>query len=49
LSGDSPTGLETVHAGHHDIHENDIGLLVFQVLDAVFARSHPIDLDTALE
>jgi flagellar basal-body rod protein FlgG len=45
----NPAGLEAIHAGHHDIHKNDIGLPGLQVLDAILARSSPIDLDAALQ
>jgi hypothetical protein len=49
LSGDGAGGFEAVHAGHHDVHEDDVRLLGFQVLDAIFARSDPVDLDAALK
>ena len=36
LSGNGSGSFETVHTGHHDIHEDDAGLLGFQVFDTVY-------------
>lgn len=49
LSGNGSSSFEAIHAGHHDIHEDDAGLLGFQVLDAILTRSNPVDLKAAFE
>jgi len=40
-------GFESIHTRHHDIHENNIGMMILQVGDGIFTGSHPIYFNVA--
>src|SRR3954470_14627398 len=48
LARDRPRGLEAVQARHHDVHEDEVGLLALRAIDGRLAAVHEQHLVAAL-